>query len=152
MLIRTIGHSIQRMTEKRAGCLVQQRLPANSGPASSGERAQVGPSVAAMKFTALTIEPYSTKRLIEAVRWIRRITEEHHRGHATVKEPPRDGAQQKAAETLTLNRPEQVDLVEFASVTRQPTVVRCAPRKTYQLAEVVLDDVANVLPSLISNT
>jgi hypothetical protein len=56
-------------------------------------------------------------------------------------EPPRGRAEKEPPETLTMDSLEDVNLVKFASVSRDPTVMWRSVSKAYQLAAIVFDDV-----------
>ena len=92
-----------------------------------------------MKFTLLAIKPLSPKRLIEPVGWILSIPKQQHRPHAPFHEPPRHPAQQKPPKPAPLHPPQQINLVQFAFISRNPAIVRRSLGKAHQLSALVFD-------------
>jgi hypothetical protein len=74
---------------------------------------------------ALAKKPFGAERFVETMGGACRVTEEQHRRNATFQKPTRDRAKKKPPESLTLNTLQQVDLVEFAGISRNATVVPC---------------------------
>src|SRR5438128_7337515 len=120
-----------------------------SPAAPLNERAQVAPAVTAMEFALVTVESFGAERLVEAIRRVRRLAEQQHRGHAAVHEPLGYRAQQSSSEPLTLHPLQQVNLVEFPFISGYASIVRSSLREANQLVIVVFDDItkpATVLP------
>jgi hypothetical protein len=76
-------------------------------------------------------------------------------------EPVRHLAHQRSAQSLSLQAPQDVDLVEFAYITRHTAVVARAACETNELMRVVFDDderevrrgirAENLLPLMLAN-
>jgi hypothetical protein len=102
-----------------------------------------------MKLTAIAVKSLGAERFVEAVGRVLGTSKEHHRGHATFYEPLRDHTEKEPSETLTLNSLEEVNLVQFAGVSWDPTIMWRSLSKAHQLTAFIFDYVtkpATVLP------
>ena len=89
-----------------------------SSTAQFDESAQIAPAVATVKLAGIAVKALGAERLVKAVRWTGRITEEQHRWDTAFDEPTRDRAEKQPSEPMALNALKQIDLVEFSSVAR----------------------------------